>query len=292
MRKATARLLLVLGACPATVPWTALAVDGVVEINQARALKGGVTPADTAGFPVTISVSGSYRLTSDLTVPDANTHAIDISVDHVTIDLNGFSILGPVTCSGGPPVTACSVTGSGMGVYGVNNASITVMNGRVQGVGQAGVYLGDLARVSGVTVRWAPSGGIFTGAGAAVAACLVEQNGSSGILAGDGSVLSGNVVRGNLSTGISGGGATSLSGNTVSLNGFYGILLRTLGGGSTVVGNSISGNSSYGILCATAGARDGYGQNVLNANNGGLAQVSGCTQLGTGTNLCNGVACP
>ena len=37
----------------------AYAVDGVIEINQARALAGGVTPGDTAGFPVTISVSGS-----------------------------------------------------------------------------------------------------------------------------------------------------------------------------------------------------------------------------------------
>ena len=45
------------------------ASDGVIEINQARALQGGVTEGDTPGFPVTISQSGSYRLTGNLTVP-------------------------------------------------------------------------------------------------------------------------------------------------------------------------------------------------------------------------------
>jgi hypothetical protein len=35
------------------------AVDGVIEINQARVLAGGITPADTPGFPVTIGTSGS-----------------------------------------------------------------------------------------------------------------------------------------------------------------------------------------------------------------------------------------
>ena len=44
----------------------AFAVDGVIEINQARALAGGVLGdaiRDPPGFPVTIDRSGSYRLT-------------------------------------------------------------------------------------------------------------------------------------------------------------------------------------------------------------------------------------
>src|SRR5580693_1218836 len=91
----------------AAIPNVTLAVDGVVLINQANALAGNVTPGDAPGFPVTISVAGSYRLSSNLTVPDANTDAIDITVSHVTIDLNGFSIIGQVVCSGFP-VTSCS----------------------------------------------------------------------------------------------------------------------------------------------------------------------------------------
>ena len=46
-----------------TVP--AFAADGVIEINQARAKAGGVTPGDTPLFPVTISQPGSYRLTGN-----------------------------------------------------------------------------------------------------------------------------------------------------------------------------------------------------------------------------------
>jgi hypothetical protein len=64
------------------VPLPGAAVDGVIEINQSRALAGGVTPGDAPGFPVTISARGSYRLTGnlDLTAPGAandpvNTHA-------------------------------------------------------------------------------------------------------------------------------------------------------------------------------------------------------------------------
>ena len=38
------------------------AVDGVQLINQELALAGNVTPGDEPGFPVTITRSGSYRL--------------------------------------------------------------------------------------------------------------------------------------------------------------------------------------------------------------------------------------
>src|SRR5256885_13905531 len=92
------------------------AVDGAVLINQSAALAGNVTPGDTPGFPVTISVSGSYKLSGNLTVPDANTSAIQISADHVTIDLNGFSIIGPVVCTGFP--ITCTPHGSGSGIDG------------------------------------------------------------------------------------------------------------------------------------------------------------------------------
>jgi hypothetical protein len=38
-----------------TLGGRAHAVDGVIEINQARASKGGITPGDTPAFPITIS---------------------------------------------------------------------------------------------------------------------------------------------------------------------------------------------------------------------------------------------
>src|SRR5687767_6473062 len=73
--------------------------DGVVEFNQSDALRGGVTPGDAPGFPVTLSAAGSYRLSGNLTVPAGGSGVI-IDADNVTLDLNGFSILGANTCNG------------------------------------------------------------------------------------------------------------------------------------------------------------------------------------------------
>ena len=82
-----------------------IAADGVTLIDQRAAMAGKVTSGDTAGFPVTISQSGSYKLTGNLTVPDAMTTAIQITADDVMLDLNGFAIIGPNTCSGKPVPT-------------------------------------------------------------------------------------------------------------------------------------------------------------------------------------------
>jgi len=54
-----------------------------VVITQRQAQNGNVTPGDAPGFPVQISRPGSYRLASNLRVPDENTHAIDIVVNDV-----------------------------------------------------------------------------------------------------------------------------------------------------------------------------------------------------------------
>src|SRR5512139_1391685 len=109
----------------------AAAVDGLILIDQNKALAGNVTPGDAPGFPVSITRSGSYRLSSDLTVPDADTTAIDVTTtaSDVTIDLNGFSIVGPVVCTNtssvANPPTSCapipsssSLFGPGVGVRG------------------------------------------------------------------------------------------------------------------------------------------------------------------------------
>ena len=95
-----ARLLLI---CGLVVPGAARAVDGVVEISQASVAAGG-------GFPLLISAEGSYVLTSNLVVTDPNLDAIQISSDYVTLDLNGFHISGPVTCSGPPGSISCSMS--------------------------------------------------------------------------------------------------------------------------------------------------------------------------------------
>ncbi len=188
------------------VAYPALAVDGVIEINQARALAGSVTPGDGPGFPVLISASGSYRLTSNLN--PSGQDGIDVTAGHVTIDLNGFSI----TASGG------GVT-DGISLQGVTN--VTVKNGSILGFPRSGIFSGittNYIRVLGVTTI---GNGVFgidlEGVGGVIDGCTTLDN-NTGMRVVDGSRVVNSISRGNTSYGLflsggSGYGSNVLSGN-------------------------------------------------------------------------------
>ncbi len=251
------------------------AVDGVLEINQACAvntgcfLGGGAGSAapDSAGFPVSIRRSGSYRLTSDLTVPDANTDAIEIfRAPDTTIDLNGFSIIGPSICTGTGETLSCSSTGSGSGIREIpttgtdEGTGVRVMNGSIRGMGSDGIFLYHGATIEKVTAITNGNHGIVCLHSCSVMYSKAIRNGGSGI----GNWNSGspvptgmnalyNVSSGNAGLGISGG--TLLIGNLVKENGGRGI--QGLGGyGDNVLDNNAGGNvngftSMGGNLCGT-----------------------------------------
>ncbi|HZO55191.1 MAG TPA: hypothetical protein VFB63_20955 [Bryobacteraceae bacterium] len=109
------------------------AVDGVVLIDQNRALAGNVTPGDTPGFPVTLSQPGSYRLSGNLSVPSGQ-NAILIAAQNITIDLNGFSITTPVQLQIGGAIGIVS-----NGIALPNN--IKIHNGTIEGfIGPFNLY--------------------------------------------------------------------------------------------------------------------------------------------------------
>jgi hypothetical protein len=235
------------------------AVDGIVLIDQNRALAGNVTPGDAPGFPVTISQSGSHRLSGSLTVADINTTAIQITADNVTLDLNGFSIIGPVVCTNHP--TTCPAPGKGIGVRADADQTfgprgVRVLNGSVRGMSQTGILMtGDGSFVERVTADGNARGGMV------VAGTVIEsagsQNGAFGIFAitvrdctsvqnlGDGIVLdgSGGVGTGNISSFNGGRGMLvpngTATGNTVVRNNSFGISTTCP---STIVGNTIVSN--------------------------------------------------
>jgi hypothetical protein len=105
---------------------TAWAVDGVILIDQNRALAGNVTPGDGAGFPITISQPGSYRLTSNLNVP-SGFNGIEITSPNVTIDLNGFLVSTPDPISFPPFYFGIHYSGAAIPKY------ITIRNGNIDG---------------------------------------------------------------------------------------------------------------------------------------------------------------
>jgi hypothetical protein len=128
-------IILILG-----VSSLAQADDGVFAINDV--CDGlGCFPGDTGGFPITITNSGSYQLTSNLTSASTTINVIEINADNVTLDLNGFSIIGPRTCTGDNATLVC--TNSGMTASGVvanGRKNIIVKNGITQGF-DTGVFL-------------------------------------------------------------------------------------------------------------------------------------------------------
>jgi hypothetical protein len=214
----------------------ALAVDGVREISQTCAVNTGCFSGDTAGFPVTIVASGSFRLTSDLSV-DVPTTLIDIAASDVTVDLNGFHIRG----TGG---------GGGDGVSSIAS-NVTVRDGSVGPVGAVGVNLtGSRARVEGVRVSGAFSGGIATGFNSLVTGCSVSQSSfGPGIETDSGSRVIANVATGNDANGISVSDSTLVEGNTVTGNAGRGI---HAGARSIVKGNVSASSGSTGIRVSSS----------------------------------------
>lgn len=244
------------------------ASDGALEISQA-CVAAGCFPGDTPGYPVTITQAGSYRLTSNLSTASNTDTVIRFDVVDVHLDLGGFTISGPVTCTGSPAVcTGASVSFAGFGIQAVPGFG-SVRNGTVRGIGRAGIAAGSAMRieavhligngVNGIEGSWGSDGWIVEG-------CVVNGNGDSGMA----------LIFGT-------GAGTLIRSNTVSRNGGVGISNSGL-----VIGNSVHANGDYG-----ASSNPRIAQNVFTGNKAGgnTAQVNGASDLGG--NFCGSdTVCP
>lgn len=287
-----------LAACAGLLLLTAAplaASDGVIEINQARALAGGVSGNnDVAGFPVTLEPGKSYVLTSDLDVtvpfpgapPPQDRTAIDVpgtDSDHpVTIDLNGFTIRGPVTCSA-PGV--CGPLGAGAGVYAY---AANLRNGTISGMGSYGASI-QLGNIENVTFTSNGFRGIYT-TGARVDRCSVIFNTQTGIYAGTASIVSNTQALSNGGDGIWGAGLVtgSLAANNVGFG------FRDIG--------SLHESVAYGNLPPATDPRTQISCHVsqcaMSGNRFGDCSGVGCfegtepMQLPPASNMCGTVVCP
>ncbi len=215
------------------------AADGPIPINQDFAIAGSITPGDDPGFPVTISQPGSYRLTSNLVVPDANTTAISITTNSVTIDLNGFSIIGPVVCPA--DLSGCKGAGTGFGIQAGDplvTRSVRVFNGTVRGMGNEGIQLnGDGSSVDRVTVESNAGVGMNVQGIITASSALRNNYGLLGLIIRDSSALQ------NAADGIVVQSGGSASGNVSSQNGGAGIYAPY----ATVTGNTLFLNRGAAI---------------------------------------------
>lgn len=307
----------------------ALAVDGVIEINQTRALAGGVTPGDTPGYPVTLSQSGSYRLTGNLTLTDKDMTGIEITANDVSVDLNGFGIFGVVECSYNGTATNCVPSdGAGYGIVTPSTDTVTpaqnasVVNGTIRGMGSSGIDFRLGGRIHAITSISNRLRGISCSPDCIIDSNIVNYTGGGIGLKGSGTVrgntakynhtgieasgsVSDNVANNNENTGISAEGV--VSSNTAVSNGKTGISASGI-----VSGNNSGSNGGLGFLVAagslvsnnTAHWNNGYGlrgtlgtaysNNTFAYNNGGNTndQVFG-PLIQIGTNLCgDDTTCP
>jgi len=282
-------LITVLGAC-CLLPGPAYAVDGVIEINQARAMEGGVTASDTPGFPITIDAPGSYVLTGDLQAPSISVVGIDVEADRVTIDLNGHSMDGRAVCTGEGENVNCAPSNNADGINSLGFSRTTVQDGRIVGFAR-GVILGPASQVVNVDSSRNANGGVDVGSGSEVRNCRVFANGGPGrgILAGQGSTVAGNSVRGNEADGILAAEGVLVESNSVTENGedgiegFSGVMVT----GNTVRNNGNQAGSAFQLRLNSDAA---YIINTI-VSSGTNGTVSGGVNLAG--NACNGSAsCP
>lgn len=201
-----------------------------------------ITQSASTTFPIKIDKPGSYRLGSDLNVP-ANVDGIEINATDVTLDLNGYTVRGPVTCAGKGASLSCQGTNVGTGIRGTRE-NTSIRNGTVRGFGVDGIeLLGDGAILEDLHVSENSYFGII--ATGAVWRCTATRN-KSGMYVGAGT-LNDSVATGNQFDGFV-ADQTSINGNTAVGNGEYGLAA----GNSSFSNNTFFGNS-LGPIFTTVG---------------------------------------
>lgn len=170
-------------------------------------------------IPYTISSPGSYYLTGNLTGL-AGADGITISADNVTLDLNGFALVGqPGSLSGvtatGTRLGICVRNGSARewgiaGIFMLNSINSQVMNIRASTNALGGIYMGRGSRIVNCTASGSAYGGIYIGDGSSAEGCVASGNGV-GFAGENGCTIRGCSASENFSDGISVWGKSVIS---------------------------------------------------------------------------------
>ncbi|MDJ0785888.1 MAG: right-handed parallel beta-helix repeat-containing protein [Myxococcota bacterium] len=265
-------------------------VDGVREINQA-CVNTGCFPGDSAGFPVTIASSGSYRLTSNLRFTSELGvgpifDVIQINVDDVALDLGGFVLSCRLPSVNFEPCTGSAAGGNGISS---NRNNIEIRNGTVRNMSGRGLVVGFQSHVENVRALSNGGDGIVALTGSVIRGCRATDNGEAGIVAGADSVVVENTSTFN-TTGFEVAPASVVAHNVASNNSGDGFDLGFFGGTSNSQGglateNAAQINGGFGLRME---ARWGFRGNVLTLNGG---TTTGGVNLGG--NLCGtNTSCP
>ena len=240
-------------------------------------------------FTIAASGDGSYYLSSTLTAgPSGN--GITVSASNVTIDLNGFALVG----NGG--------ANSGIFISG-GISNVTVRNGTIRNWGGAAVNGTGNAhmRVENVVARNNAAGGLLLDQSAAVLNCAGDANTNFGIIVADGSVVKDTRVAGTIGgpgSGLVVNGWSSAVERCVATNNVgTGIICAANGNmnGCSATGNSLGGittGTGWTLHNCSANANSGNGIRV-----GDSSSLLGCTAnsntstAATSTGILTGKSC-
>jgi len=252
---------------------TALLLVTIVSVLATAVLAGDLTPpgapASTmktleqaeprtpiSSLPFLITQPGSYYLTRNLALSNANTHGIRVQADNVTIDLNGFALIGAGNALG--------TSGTGINVEG-DRYNLAIRNGTVRDWRGWGIRA-------------------VTGRNCQFESLRAFSNGNVGILAGPCSLVSGNTCYGNLAWGIGVTGPCTIINNTCVSND-EGIVVNA---GSTITGNTCYLNAKDGIRCIERGNTITFNTCAYNTGNGISTSTVGNCSIANNTCSYNG----
>lgn len=225
-----------------------------------------------SSLPYFITNSGSYYVASNLTAV-AGQSGITVMADDVTIDLNGFSLIGSNSfdgifvlsayknfkaCNGtirnwsGGAITAFEVPdcrferlqiiGNGMGVQAGNRCVVEGCSVVSNSFGSLSVRKNSA--VKGCVSAFNGGAGIGVAESCTVTDCRTESNTGRGIFTFDQCIITGCIIRSNGFGGIAAGSDTLISDSTISRNTGNGIEAFS---GARIQNCVISGNTLSGI---------------------------------------------
>ena len=251
----------------------------LAEVEPRIAINATNTPGD-ADSVFRITAPGSYYLTGNIQGAAAKS-GIEITTNGVSIDLNGFAVLGVFTS-----LDAIVVVGS--------RNDIAVSNGSVRGWSGHGLNLSSAngSRVSDVCASANGGDGIHTGATAVLTSCSANSNTGNGITAGTGCTLTGCACGENGGYGLSASSGSTITGCSSHDNAGSGIAAGT---GSTVTGSSAYQNGDNGIstsFCVTVTGCSAYYNTGRGINAGTACTISRCSAVTNGEDgIAAGLSC-